>query len=136
MPFRWSIDKGKLRIFLEKFRDLIFQEIFMFGEIYNLYKQKKTVEARLFWHKTHGGDIPNFGKDKVDLFGSEAKQFFEVIQETKVGKIESHFIGNNPECNKNLKNRLVYIKKTQNFSETLKEGIRTQLASKEYNCNV
>ena len=91
MPFRWSIDKGKLRIFLEKFRDLIFQEIFMFGEIYNLYKQKKTVEARLFWHKTHGGDIPNFGKDKVDLFGSEAKQFFEVIQETKVGKIERAF---------------------------------------------
>ena len=53
-----------------------------------------------------------------------------------MGKIERHFNCNNPECNKNLKNRLVYIKKTQNLSETLQEGIRTQLASKEYNCNV
>ena len=46
------------------------------------------------------------------------KQFFEVIQGTKVGKIEKKFNCNNPECNKNQKNRLV-----------------AQLASKEYNCN-
>ena len=46
------------------------------------------------------------------------KQFFEVIQGTKVGKIEKNFNCNNPECNKNQKNRLV-----------------AQLASKEYNCN-
>ena len=97
--------------------------------------KKKAVEARLLWYKTYGSEIPNFKKDEVDLFGSEAKRFFEVIQGTKVGKIERHFNCNNPECNKNLKNRLVYIKKTQNFSEALKEGIRTQLASKEYNSN-
>ena len=84
----------------------------MFAEIYNLYKQKKAVEGRLLRYKTYGGDIPNFEKDKVDLFGSEVKQFFEVIQGTKVGKIEKHFNCNNPEYNKNLKNRLVYIKKT------------------------
>ena len=100
-----------------------------------MYKQKKAVEARLLWYKIRGGDIPNFKKDEVDLFGSEAKQFFEVIQGTKVGKIETHFNCSNPECNKNLKNRLVYIKKTQILSETLQEGIRTQLSSKEYNCN-
>ena len=51
----------------------------MFAEIWNLYKQKKAVEARLLWYKTHGGDILNFEKDEFDLFGSEAKQFFEVI---------------------------------------------------------
>ena len=107
----------------------------MFEEIYNLYKRKKAVEARLLWYKIHGGDIPNFKKDEVDLFGSEAKRFFEVIQGTKVGKIERHFNCNNPECNKNLKNRLVYIKKTQILNETLQEGIRTQLSSKEYNSN-
>ena len=54
------------------------------------YKQKKAVEARLLWYKTHGGDIPNFEKDEADLFGSEAK-LFEVIQGTKVGKKERHF---------------------------------------------
>ena len=116
---------GKLRIFLERFRGLLFQEIFMFAEICDLYKQKKAVKARFLWYKTHGGDIPNFEKDHVDLFGSEAQQFFEVIQGTKVGKIEKQFNCNNPECNKNLKNWLVYIKKTQNLSETLQEGIRT-----------
>ena len=116
---------GKLRIFLERFRGLLFQEIFMFAEICDLYKQKKAVKARILWYKTHGGDIPNFEKDQVDLFGSEAQQFFEVIQGTKVGKIEKQFNCNNPECNKNLKNRLVYVKKTQNLSETLQEGIRT-----------
>ena len=100
-----------------------------------MYIQKKAVEARLLWYKTYGGDIPNFEKGEVDLFGSETKQFFKVIQGTKVGKIERHFNCNNPECNKNLKNRLVYIKKTENLSETLQEGIRTQLSSKEYNCN-
>ena len=121
--------------FLEKFQDLLFQEIFMFAEIYSLYKQKKAVETRLLWFKTHDGDIPNFEKDEVDLFGSEAKQFFEIIQGTKVGKKERHFNCNNPECNQNLKNRLVYIKKIQNLSETLQEGIRTQLSSEEYNCN-
>ena len=52
-----------------------------------------------------------------------------------MGKIERHFNCNNPECNQNLKNRLVYIKKTQNLSETLQEGIRTQLSSEEYDCN-
>ena len=135
MPFR-SIDMAGPLIwlvncayFLEKFQDLLFQEI-MFAKIYNLYKQKKAVEARLLWYKTHGGDISNFEKDEVDLFGTEAKQFFEVIQGTKVGKIERHFNCNNPEFNKNLKNRLVYIKKTQNLSDTLQEGIRTQLSSK------
>ena len=75
----------------------------MFAEIWNLYKQKKAVEARLLWYKTHGGDIPNFEKDEVDLFESEAKQFFEVIQGTKVGKIEKHFNCNNSECNKKTK---------------------------------
>ena len=65
--------------FLEKFRDLLFQEIFMVAKICNLYQQKKAVEARLLWYKTHGGDILNFEKDEFDLFGSEAKQFFEVI---------------------------------------------------------
>ena len=79
--------------------------------------------------------MPNFEKHEVDLFGSGAKQFFEVIQEKKVDKIERHFNCNNPECNKNVKNRLVYIKKTQNLSETLQERIWTQLALKEYNCN-
>ena len=88
----------------------------MFAEICNLYKQRKAVEASLLWYKTHDGDILNFKKDEVDLFGSDAKQFFEVIQGTKVGKIERHFNCNNPECNKNLKNRLVYIKKTQILS--------------------
>ena len=29
----------------------------------------------------------------------------------------------------------MYIKKTQNISETLQEGVQTQLASKEYDCN-
>ena len=136
MPFR-SIDMAGPLIwlvncayFLEKFQDLLFQEIVMFAKIYNLYKQKKAVEARLLWYKTHGGDISNFEKDEVDLFGTEAKQFFEVIQGTKVGKIERHFNCNNPEFNKNLKNRLVYIKKTQNLSDTLQEGIRIQLSSK------
>ena len=38
----------------------------------------------------------------------------------KVDKIERHFNYNNPERNKNLKNRLVYIKKTQDLSETKK----------------
>ena len=52
-----------------------------------------------------------------------------------MGKIERHFNCNNPECNKNLKDRLVYVKKTRNLSETLQEGIRTKFASKEYNCN-
>ena len=131
-PLIWLVNCA---YFLEKFRDLLFQEIFMFAEIYNLYKQKKAVEARLLWFKTHDGDIPNFEKDEVDLFGSEAKQFFEIIQGTKVGKIERHFNCNNPKCNQNLKNRLVYIKKIQNLSETLQEGIRTQLSSEEYNCN-
>ena len=56
----------------------------MFVEMYNLYKQKKA--------------------DDVDLFGSEAKQFFQVIQGTKVGKIETYFNCNNPEWNKSLKN--------------------------------
>ena len=63
------------------------------------------------------------------------KQFFEVIQGKKVGKIEKNFNCNNQECNKNQKNRLVYINKTQNLSETLQEGIQAQLASKEFNCN-
>ena len=107
----------------------------MVAEICNLYQQKKAVEARLLWYKTHGGDIPNFEKGEVDLFGSETKQFFKVIQGTKVGKIERHFNCNNPECNQNLKNRLVYIKKIQNLSETLQEGIPTQLSSEEYDCN-
>ena len=66
----------------------------MFVEMYNLYKQKKA--------------------DDVDLFGSEAKQFFQVIQGTKVGKIETYFNCNNPEWNKSLKNWLDYIKTTQN----------------------
>ena len=70
------------------------------------------VQARLLWYKTHGGDRPNFEKDEVDLFGSEAKIFSEVIQGTKVGKIERNFNCNNPECKKNQKNRLVYITKT------------------------
>ena len=91
----------------------------MVAEICSLYQQKKAVEARLDWYKTHGGDILNFEKDEFDLFEGEAKKFFEVIQGTKVGKIERHFNYNNPECHKNLKNRLVYIKKTQNLSETL-----------------
>ena len=121
--------------FIEKFQDLLFQEIFMFAEIYNLCKLKKAVEARLLWYKTYGGDILNFEKDEIYLFESEAKHFFEAIKGTKVGKIERHFNCNNPECNKNLKNRLVYVKKTQNLSETLQERIQTQLASKEYNCN-
>ena len=56
----------------------------MFAEMHNLYKQKKA--------------------DDVDLFGSEAKQFFQVIQGTKVGKIETYFNCNNPEWNKSLKN--------------------------------
>ena len=80
MPFRWSID---MRNFLEKYRDLLFQDIFMFAKIYNLYKQKKEVEARLFWYKTHGADIPNFERDKVDLFGSEVKQFPRSFKEQK-----------------------------------------------------
>ena len=109
--------------FLEKFRDLLFQEIFTFEEIYNLHKQKKAVEPRLLWYKTYGGDIPDFEKgEEVDLFGSEAKQFFEVIQGTKVGKIERHFNCNNPECNKNLKNRLVYIKKPKILVKLYKKG--------------
>ena len=54
--------------FLEKFRDLLFQEIFMCVEIYKLYKEKKAVEVRLLWYKIHGGDILNFEKDEVDLF--------------------------------------------------------------------
>ena len=45
----------------------------MFAEICNLHKQKKAVEARLLWYKAHGGDTPNFEKDEVGLFGSEAK---------------------------------------------------------------
>ena len=60
--------------------------------------------------------------EEVDLFGSEAKQFFEVIQGTKVGKIERHFNCNNPECNKNLKNRLVYIKKPKILVKLYKKG--------------
>ena len=52
-----------------------------------------------------------------------------------MGKIEINCNCNYPECNKSQKNRLVYIKKTQNLSETLQEGIQTRLASKEYNCN-
>ena len=52
-----------------------------------------------------------------------------------MGKIERHFNCNNAECNKNQKNPLVYIKKTQNLSETLQEEIQTQVASKECNCN-
>ena len=76
----------------------------MFAEIYNLCKPKKAVEARLIWYKTHGSDIPNFENDEVDLFGSEAKQFFKVIQGTKKGKVERHFNCNNSECNKTLKN--------------------------------
>ena len=75
-----------------------------------IYKRKRS-KLGYFGIKTHGGDIPNFEKGEVDLFGSETKQFFKVIQGTKVGKIERHFKCNNPECNKNLKNRLVYIKK-------------------------
>ena len=63
------------------------------------------------------------------------KQFFKVIQGTKKGKVERHFNCNNSECNKTLKNWLVYIKKTQNLNETLQEGIWTQLSSKGYNCN-
>ena len=33
--------------FLEKFQDLLFHEIFLFAEIYKLYKQKKVFQARL-----------------------------------------------------------------------------------------
>ena len=99
-PLIWLVNCA---YFVEKFRDLLFQEIFLFEEIYNLYKQKKAVEARLLWYKAHGGNIPNFEKDEVDLFGSEVKQFFEVVQGTKMGKIEKHFNCNNPECNKKPK---------------------------------
>ena len=132
MPFGWSIDMaGKLHMFFrEVLRSAISRDLYNL-EIYNLYKQKKAVEARSLQYKTHDGDIPNFEKDEVDLFGSEAKQFFEIIQGTKVDKIERHFNCNNPQCNNNLKNRLLYIKKTENLSETLQEGIRTQIASKE-----
>ena len=49
-PLIWLVNCA---YFLEKFRDLLFQEIFMFAEIYNLYKQKKAVEARILWYKTH-----------------------------------------------------------------------------------
>ena len=76
----------------------------MFAEIYKPYKEKKAVEARLLWYKTHGGDTPNFEKDEVDLFRSEAKQIFEVIQRTKVVKIERNFNCNNHGGNKNQKN--------------------------------
>ena len=76
----------------------------MFAEIYKPYKEKKAVEARLLWYKAHGGDTPNFEKDEVDLFRSEAKRIFEVIQRTKVVKIERNFNCNNPGGNKNQKN--------------------------------
>ena len=49
-PLIWLVNYA---YFLENFRDLLFQEIFMFAEIYNLYKQKKAVEARILWYKTH-----------------------------------------------------------------------------------
>ena len=91
MPFRWSINMaGKLHIFFRKVSRSALSRDFYVSKIYNLYKQKKAVEARLLWYKTHGGDIPNFEKDEADLFGSEAK-LFEVIQGTKVGKKERHF---------------------------------------------
>ena len=81
MPFRWSTNiAGKLHIFFRKVsRSPLSRDVYV-SKIYNLYKQKKAVEARLLWYKTHGGDIPNFEKDKVDLFASETKQFFEFIQ--------------------------------------------------------
>ena len=62
--------------FLEKFRDLLFQEIFICAEIYELYKQKKATEATLLWYKIYGGDKPNFENDEVDICGSKVKQFF------------------------------------------------------------
>ena len=58
----------------------------MFAEIYNLYKQKEAVEANLLWYKTHGADTPNFEKDGVDLFESEAKQFSRSFREQKWAK--------------------------------------------------
>ena len=87
-PLIWLVNCA---YFLEKFRDLLFQEIFMFAEICNLYKQKKAVEARLLWCKTHGSDIPNLVKDKVDLFGSEAKQFFRSHSRNKSGQNRKTF---------------------------------------------
>ena len=91
MPFRSSIDMaGKLRIFFWRSFEICFFKRFLCLQKYKPYKQKKAVEARLLWYKTHGGDIPNFEKDEADLFGSEAK-LFEVIQGTKVGKKERHF---------------------------------------------
>ena len=102
----------------------------MFAKICRLYKQKKAVKATLLWYKTHGGDTPNFEKDEIDLFGSEAKQFFEVIQGTQVGRIERNFNCNNLECNKNQKNGLVYIKKTQILVKLYKKGYKLNLLRK------
>ena len=68
-PLIWLVNCA---YFLEKFRDLLFQEIFMFAEIYNLYKQKKTVEARLLCHKTHGSDVPIL--KKIELIYLEVKR--------------------------------------------------------------
>ena len=85
MPLRGSIDMAsKQCIFFREVSISALSRVFMFAEMYNLYKQKKA--------------------DEVDLFGSEAKQFFEVSQGTKVGKIERYFNCNNPEWNKSLKN--------------------------------
>ena len=120
----------KLRIFLREVSRFALSRDFMFAGIYRLYKQKKAVEATLLWYKTHGGDIPNFEKGEIDLFGSEAKQFFEVTQGTKVGRIERNFNCNNLECNKNQKNGLFYIKKTQILVKLYKKGYKLNLLRK------
>ena len=63
----------------------------MFAETYNLYKQKKAVEARLLSYKTHDGDIPNFEKDEVDLFGSEVKTVFRDHSRNESGQNRKTF---------------------------------------------
>ena len=45
-PLIWLVNCG---YFLENFRNLVFQEIFMFAEIYKLYKQKKALEATIIF---------------------------------------------------------------------------------------
>ena len=63
----------------------------MFAEICSLYKQRKAVEASLLWYKTHDGDILNFKKDEVDLFGSECETVFRGHSRNKSGQNRKTF---------------------------------------------
>ena len=69
-PLRWLVNCA---YFVENFRDLLLQEIFIFGEIHSFYKHKKAVDGRLLWDKTDGGGAPKLEKE-MKLIYLEVKQ--------------------------------------------------------------